>query len=234
MIEIVALHRIPIKIYQLFQEHGLSIHVEKGNYIFREGERAENIFFVLDGAIQISKETESGKELTIRICGTNGMIGESSLFCKLNYHSTTAKALEPTNVLALHTASLELLLTEHPSLLVEYLEWLQIENLKHQSRLRDLVLNGKKGALFSTLIRLANTYGETRHDNEVFINFALTNTEIANLCATSREMINRMLNDLKKHNIISFEKGYITILDLQFLKDEIACENCPLHICRID
>ncbi|WP_332650346.1 Crp/Fnr family transcriptional regulator [Lysinibacillus sp. 54212] len=126
------------------------------------------------------------------------------------------------------------MLTEHPSLLVEYLTWLQTENLKHQSRIRDLVLNGKKGALFSTLIRLANTYGEFRHDNEVFINFTLTNTEIANLCATSREMINRMLNDLKKHNIITFDKGYITILDLQFLKDEIACENCPLHICRID
>ncbi|UZN00159.1 helix-turn-helix domain-containing protein [Lysinibacillus sp. MHQ-1] len=31
-----------------------------------------------------------------------------------------------------------------------------------------------------------------------FIEFQLTNTEIANLCATSREMINRMLNDLKK------------------------------------
>ena len=47
-------------------------------------------------------------------------------------------------------------------------------------------------------------------------------------------MINRMLNDLKKHRIISFDKGYITIHDLQFLKDEISCENCPLTICRID
>ena len=117
---------------------------------------------------------------------------------------------------------------------MEYLKWLQIENMKHQSRLRDLVLNGKKGALFSTLIRLGNTYGEFRSDNEVLINFPLTNTEIANLCATSREMINRMLNDLKKHHIISFNKGYITIHNLQFLKDEIACENCPLNICRID
>ena len=156
------------------------------------------------------------------------------MFCKVNYHSVTVKALETSQLLSLHTHTLELLLSENPQLLVEYLKWLQIENMKHQSRLRDLVLNGKKGALFSTLIRLANTYGEFRSDNEVLIKFPLTNTEIANLCATSREMINRMLNDLKKHHIISFDKSYNTIHDFQFLKDEIACENCPLNICRID
>ncbi len=97
-----------------------------------------------------------------------------------------------------------------------------------------MILNGKKGALFSTLIRLSNTYGKPLENDTIYIDLPLTNTEIANLCATSREMINRMLNDLKKHNIISFEKGYITIHDLQFLKDEISCENCPLQICRID
>ena len=47
-------------------------------------------------------------------------------------------------------------------------------------------------------------------------------------------MINRMLNDLKKHHIISFEKGFITIHDLNFLKKEIECADCPLAICRID
>ena len=234
MIVIVALHSMPKKIFNLFENHGLIIKVDKGSHIFREGERAENIFFIRNGAIQISKETEQGKELTIRISGANSIIGESAMFCKVNYHSTTAKALETSHLLALHTDTLELLLSESPPLLVEYLKWVQIENMKHQSRLRDLVLNGKKGALFSTLIRLGNTYGEFRSDNEVFINFPLNNTEIANLCATSREMINRMLNDLKKHRIISFDKGYITIHDVQFLKDEISCENCPLTICRID
>ena len=106
--------------------------------------------------------------------------------------------------------------------------------MKNQTRTRDIVLHGKKGALFSTLIRLANTYGEKRDANSIFINFSLTNTEIANLCATSREMINRILNDLKKHHIISFEKGFITIHDLNFLKNEIECADCPLAICRID
>lgn len=81
---------------------------------------------------------------------------------------------------------------------------------------------------------MSNTYGEITDDNNIFINFNLTNTEIANLCSTSREMINRMLNDLRKQNILSIEKGYITIHDLNYLKAEICCDNCPIEICRID
>ena len=222
------------KIHALFKQHGERIKIEKDSNFFREGKRAEAIFYIESGSIQISQETESGKELTMRICGPASIIGESSLFSHLSYNSMSAKVLEPSTLLVLSRRSMEQLLTEQPMMMVEYLKWLQIENFKHQSRLRDLVVNGKKGALFSTLIRLANTYGKPLDGGAIVIDVPFTNFEIANLCGTSREMINRMLNDLKKHHILSFDKGYITIHDLKFLKDEIACENCPLQICRID
>lgn len=222
------------KIHALFKHHGERIKVEKDSKIFLEGKRAEAIFYIEYGSIQISQETESGKELTMRICGPASIIGESSLFCHLSYNSMSAKVLKPSTLLVLSRKSLEHLLTEQPMMMVEYLKWLQIENYKHQSRLRDLIVNGKKGALFSTLIRLANTYGKPLDNSAIVIDVPFTNSEIANLCGTSREMINRMLNDLKKHHILSFDKGYITIHDFKFLKDEIACENCPLQICRID
>ncbi|KPN97462.1 Crp/Fnr family transcriptional regulator [Lysinibacillus sp. ZYM-1] len=222
------------KIMDLFQKHGVFIKVNKGSKIFLEGERAKEIYYIKSGVISISQETETGKELTIRICGPDSIIGEGSLFCNLVYNSMTAKVLESSTLYVLSRKSLEHLLEEQPTIMVEYMKWLQTENLKHQSRLRDLVLNGKKGALFSTLIRLSNTYGKPLEDGSIFIDFQLTNTEIANLCATSREMINRMLNDLKKHDVLTFDKGFITIHDLQFFKNEIACENCPLQICRID
>lgn len=231
MNEIIAFQE---KMIELFIENGLPLKAEKDSHIFQEGERAEDIYFIKNGTVQISQETESGRELTIRICGKGVIIGENSMFCHINYHSTTAKAIENTELLSLSKPKLEMLLTQHSSLLIDYLKWIQVENIKNQTRMRDLVLHGKKGALFSTLIRLANTYGKDLADGAIFINFSLTNTEIANLCATSREMINRMLNDLKKHGIITFEKGYITILNLAFLKKEIECADCPLAICRID
>ncbi|MDN4492286.1 Crp/Fnr family transcriptional regulator [Ureibacillus aquaedulcis] len=227
---------LSVGIYRLFEEHGLLVKVEKGNHIFHEGESAGDLFFIANGSIQISKETENGKELTFRVCGKKSIIGECSLFGPTTFHSTTAKAITNSELLVLNKNSLEMILTEQPSLMIEYLKWIQNENLKNQSLIRDLVIHGKKGALFSTLIRLSNTYGKLLHDNDnqYFIDLHLTNTDVANMCSTSREMINRMLNDLKKQKIITFEKGYITILDLNYLKQEISCENCPTSICRID
>lgn len=222
------------KMVELFLQHGQLVRFEREHHIFQEGERADDIFFIKNGAVQINQQTESGKELTLRICRTGVMIGENSMFCHIQYHSTSAKATEPSELLVLSKSKLEVLLTGQPSLLIDYLMWMQVENIKNQTRMRDLVLHGKKGALFSTLIRLANTYGEKKEDHSIFINFSLTNTEIANFCATSREMINRMLNDLKNHHILSFEKGFITIHNLDFLKKEIECADCPLAICRID
>ncbi|WP_234447667.1 Crp/Fnr family transcriptional regulator [Viridibacillus soli] len=229
-----AIKTIPTKIHSLFEEHGTLLKIAKGNHIFLEGERTHDVFFVVSGKVRISKETESGNELTIRICGSNNLIGESTIFCSIGYSSTTATAMEPTTILAIDNNMLELYLSQEPSLMIECMRWLQFQNMKNQSRLRDLLLHGKKGALYSTLIRLANTYGETLDDGSISINYALTNNELANLCATSREVINRMLNDLKKNNIITFDKSIITVLNLQFLKDECECENCPLQICRID
>lgn len=225
---------LPSEFFRIFNEHGLLIKVEKGCHIFREGENATDVFLIKSGAIQINKETENGKELTFRVCGKNSVIGECTFFSPSTPYSTTAKAITPTDLLSISKQNLELLLTEQPSLMIEYLKWLQNENLKNRSLLRDLLLHGKKGALFSTLIRLSNTYGEKINENQYFINYNLTNTDIANMCSTSREVINRMLNDLKKRNIVTFDKGYITILDLNFLKEEICCENCPVSICRID
>ncbi len=207
VILLVVLNHTSLNFHSLFETHGQLLKFDKGFQIFQEGESARDIYLVKQGKIQISKESEIGKELTLRISGRGSILGETTLFNIENVHSTSAIALFPSEVFLLNKDSLEMLLTEQPVLLIEYLKWLQNENIKNQSLIRDLVMNGKKGALYSTLIRLSNTYGEMISENKVFINFNLTNTEIANLCSTSREMVNRMLSDLRKENIISMDKG---------------------------
>ncbi|WP_320940359.1 cyclic nucleotide-binding domain-containing protein [Lysinibacillus capsici] len=136
------------KIKDLFQNHGVFIKVNKGNKIFLEGERAKEIYYIQSGVISISQESETGKELTIRICGPDNIIGEGSLFCNLVYNSMTAKVLEPSTLYVLSRKSLEHLLEEQPTVMVEYMKWLQTENLKHQSRVGALLFKGKKCAIF--------------------------------------------------------------------------------------
>ncbi|WP_245243500.1 helix-turn-helix domain-containing protein, partial [Mesobacillus selenatarsenatis] len=60
------------------------------------------------------------------------------------------------------------------------------------------------------------------------------NQELANFCGTSREVVNRLLSELRKSNIISIDKGFITVHALNVLKREIDCENCPVEVCNIE
>jgi len=43
-----------------------------------------------------------------------------------------------------------------------------------------------------------------------------------------------MLADLKKHDVIEMRGHLILIKDIDFLKNEIHCENCGREICNIE
>ena len=77
------------------------------------------------------------------------------------------------------------------------MKWMGIDQQKTQTKFRDLMLHGKKGALYSTLIRLSNSYG-VKKENGVLIDLVLTNQDLANFCGMTREVVNRMLAELKK------------------------------------
>ena len=96
-----------------------------------------------------------------------------------------------------------------------------------------MVLYGKKGALYSTLIRLSNSYGK-EVDGGILITVPLTNQELANYSATARESLNRMLSELRKQNIIELRGNLIFIKDISYLRREIECENCGKEICNIE
>lgn len=228
------LKQLPNIVIDIFLNHGIIHKFDKNHAIFIEGETADFIFLVQDGRVAVSKETASGKELTLRISSKNDCIGENILFTPLNSYPTSAKTIEATTVLVLPRKKLEQHLQQEPTSFAACIQWLQVQSMREQSKLRDLLLHGKKGALFSTIIRLVNTYGVQQDDGSFFIPQKFTNTELANLCGTSREVINRLLQDLKKQQIISEKSGQLTVHNLPFLKAACECDNCPDFICRIN
>lgn len=209
------------------------IKIEKGTYLYQEGTHANELYIVLSGKIQIGKITPDGRELTMRICGKDDIAGELTLFSTPSKYMLNAKVIEDGEVAIYRKEDIEQKLEENNRLALEFMKWMSDYFRRTQTKFRDLVLHGKKGALYSTLIRLSNSYG-TKKDDGIHISLPLTNQELANFCGTSREVVNRMLSDLRKNNIISMDKGKITIHNMQFLRKEIDCENCPVDICNID
>jgi CRP-like cAMP-binding protein len=228
-----SIKEIPVKLTQLFDTVHHMKKIEKGTFLFQEGSVANELYIVQSGIIQISKIIPDGRELTLRMCSKGDFIGELDLFSPAPKYLLSARVAESGEVAVIMKDVLEEKLAKNHELSLEFMKWMSQQYRKTQTRFRDLVLHGKKGALYSTLIRITNSYGIKTNDG-ILIELPLTNQELANFCGTSREVVNRLLSDLRKTGIISIDKGSITIHDLDYLKNEIDCEDCSPEICKID
>ncbi|WP_031308529.1 Crp/Fnr family transcriptional regulator [Mesobacillus boroniphilus] len=209
------------------------IKFKKGEFLFREGQEAKEMFIILSGKVQISKMNAEGKELYLRLCNENDIVGELTLFTVGPRYLFNAKVVEDGEAAAVNIENLEHTLFNNSKLAYQFLKWMNDHIRKTITKFRDLVLHGKKGALYSTLIRLSNSYG-IQKDDGIHINVSITNQDLANYCGTARESVSRMLGELRDERIISINKKRIIIHDLDYLKQQIDCENCPIEYCNIE
>ncbi|ANU09547.1 Crp/Fnr family transcriptional regulator [Planococcus antarcticus DSM 14505] len=207
--------------------------LKKDHYLFHEGDAIEGIFIIRSGKIRIEKVTPNGRELTLKICGPDQLVGEVTIFSEAPKYMLDARAIEDTVCLHISINDLEEALLSNGRLAMAFMKWMGIDQQKTQTKFRDLLLHGKKGALYSTLIRLSNSYG-VQTEKGILIDIVLTNQDLANFCGMTREVVNRLLRDLNKNGILSLYEGKILLHDREHLKTETNCENCPIYLCKID
>lgn len=224
---------MPVSLSSLLDTVHHTRKIEKGAFLFQEGTPADEMYIVQSGIVQISKIIPDGRELTLRMCSKGDFVGEFTLFSTSPKYTLSARVVESGEVAVIMRDVLEEKLTQDHKLSLEFIKWMSRQYRKTQAKFRDLVLHGKKGALYSTLIRISNSYG-SKTNGGIQIELPLTNQELANFCGTSREVVNRLLSELRKEGIISINKGTITIHDIDYLKREIDCEDCSVEICQAD
>lgn len=220
-------------IINFIKEEGKIETYDHHQFIYQAEDPSDTIYLIQEGNVLINRVLEDGKEFSLKMLGPRSIFGTTTLFCGAKKHSLFARTKTKTTVYKMPVVQFENAILNDEVLKYEWLLFIQNENAKQEYRFRDLFTLGKKGALYSTLIRLSNTYG-TYTDEGMLLNVDLTNNELANFCSTTRESVNRMISELKSKNVIKTEGKRITILDMQYLKDEINCENCPINICRIE
>ncbi|WP_416151275.1 Crp/Fnr family transcriptional regulator [Salipaludibacillus sp. HK11] len=215
----------------LLLKNGLEIQVKSGSYLFYEGDFPEHVYLIRSGKVRLSKMTSEGKEFSVHLKQRDELVGEVGLFNEMSI-SVTAEVTDDATMVRFDRHTLEELFRQNGEIAVAFMKWFARHTQSTQAKFRDLILCGKTGALYSTLIRFSNSYGINK-DEGILINVHLTNQDIANYIGTTRESVNRMLNDLKKSSILTMDHGYITIQDIQYLKKYLHCGDCPVEICTI-
>ncbi|WP_409344664.1 Crp/Fnr family transcriptional regulator [Paenibacillus sp. MBLB4367] len=205
--------------------------VKAGSYLFWEGDDASRLYYIRSGRVKLRKTTEEGKDLILSLMQKGDLIGEMACGGMVAY-GFSAEVIEDAEIGVLPWNELERLLAANGSLAFPFMNWLGHMNRVTQSKIRDLLLFGKQGALASTLIRLGNSFGVSTSEG-IFIDIKLTNNELADMIGTARESVNRMLASLKDEGTIELRDGKIVIRRLENLRSICNCSACPLDICRM-
>jgi len=207
---------------------------EAGSYLFWEGEPTGKLYYIKSGKVKLRKSTEEGKDFILSILQAGDMLCEPGDGMNA-VHTFSAEVIEDTRLGVIQWRDLEILLYRHGDFAVKFMNWMALMHRVTESKFRDLLLFGKPGALASTLIRLANSYGVLGSEG-IAISLMLTNTELAEFIGTTRESVNRMLNGLREEGVIDIRKGRLIILNLKALQTICqcpACPACPKEVCRI-
>lgn len=200
-------------------------------YLFWEGDHAEHLFYVKSGHVILSKSTDDGKEFTMHNYEAGDLIGTANPF-EVSRYNYSARVFKDAEIGIINPRELEPLLLQYSDLSLAFMKWMGFHHRLLQTRLRDLMLFGKTGALSSTLIRLSNSYGESRGEH-VYIRNKVTHSEISNMIGATRESVNRMLRELRLNGAIDYESGHIIIKDIEQLRAQCQCEYCPIQLCRV-
>lgn len=227
-------HQTNNKALSLLRNHiEIEKFFKKDESLFEPGDPIEYLYIVLSGIVVISQPIMDGREISLRLCKSGDLIGDSTLFSNHGQkHVLHASAFRESLIGYIHQQTLDKLIEDDVDLARSLMGEISESSLRDNMKMIDLVMYGRRGALFSTLIRLSNSYGIQKNDS-IFINLALTNQELANFCGTTRESINRLLRDLRNKKIISVKNKYITIHNINYLKEELNCSSCPVTLCSI-
>lgn len=222
----------PDQLISQIEKKGNSVTFKKGEFIYHPGDPTAYIYIVQKGLVFISRMQAEGAELATNLLKEKGIFGAVTLFCGPKVHTASAKAKTDVTVYRLPQKEFEVLVLSNEDLKTEWMRWMEIDRQRAMTKIRDSVMYGKLGALCSNLIRLSNSFGETVPEG-TRITTKITNQELGLICGTSREVINRLLGDLKRQGTISVEQKIITIHDMDKLRHLINCENCHIDVCQI-
>lgn len=190
---------------------------KKRSHIFMEGEPREAVFFIKSGVIKAYKVDTEGNEQVISFLQKNDMFPHVGFFDNAPYPATT-EVIQDAELLVIRIEDFDELLISYPQIAVKVMKIMGKRMLQLQQRVQELISGDVFHRVIRALLRLAAEYGEEREDG-IFIYMPVTNQDFANMVGTSRETINRTLNQLKKEHLLDINRQGILIYDLEALRE---------------
>ena len=191
---------------------------ENGNLIFLEETKGENLFFVVEGSVKVTRLSKDGREVILAMLNAGDFFGEMSL---LDGESRSANviALEDTEVLSLYRDDFLDVLHEYPKIAIQLLKEMTSRLRKSDRQIVSLSLSDAEKRIALCIVRFADEQG-TIKNGQVTIPKIPIQQDIANMAGTSRETVSRAMSLLTEEKYIERNGKELKILNYKnFIKE---------------
>ncbi|MFN7140344.1 MAG: Crp/Fnr family transcriptional regulator [Limisphaerales bacterium] len=189
-------------------EIAVSKSLEKGEYLFREGDPSHGFYIVQRGAINIHRVSAIGKEQTIYIFRVGESFAEASLAIDAGYPAD-ARAVEHTQVLLIQKAGFVLLLKRHPELALRMLAAMSLHLRALVGQIQDLTMRDVETRLANWLVKRCP---DLKSSKPAHIGLTTTKRVLAAELGTCSETFSRTLAKFRELGLISVSGKNITVL----------------------
>lgn len=186
---------------------GVHRRYRRGTLLIQEGETGDTLYIVLQGRLRTYLADDSGKELTLGICGPLEYVGEMSL--DGGPRSAHVEALEASVCSVVTRETLLAYIADHPGFALELMRRLIRRARLATESARSVALTDVYGRLVRLLNQLAC---EPNPQGLRALRERITHQAMAQHLACSREMVSRLLRDLETGGYIAVQDRWITLL----------------------
>ena len=198
-----------------------TIHVKKGEVIFKEGDAVKGIYFIYKGTVKIHKKWGDDKELIIRIANDGNIFGHRGLGSNI-ISPITATALASTTYCFIDLEFFQSTVKVNHEFLYQLMMFFADELRESEKRMRNLAHMSVKARVCEALLQLKKKFGV---NEEGFIGFSLSRQDLSSFVGATYETVFRIINELTEEKVITTLGKDIKIINEAMLANIINKQN---------
>jgi len=175
----------------------------KSQAIFKQGERADAVFYIENGRVKLSVVSGAGKGAVIAMMEHGSFFGEGCLAGQ-PLRMSTATAIEPVTVMRVDMKTMIRLLRQKPAFAESFTTHLLLRNIRIEEDLVDQLFNSSEKRLARILLLLAHFGKESKPEPLVT---QLSQETLAGMIGTTRSRVSYFMNKFRKLGFIKYNGG---------------------------
>jgi len=186
--------------------HGKSVvTIRRKEAIFSQGDAADAVFYLQNGAVKLTVVSKQGKEAVVGIVGPDMFFGEG---CLAGQHTriSTATATADAAVIRFEKKGMIRLLHTNPKFSELFTAYLLSRNIRFEEDLVDQLFNSSEKRLARVLLLLAH-FGKDGKQEPVVPK--ISQEILAGMIGTTRSRVSHFMNKFRKLGFIDYNGGLV-------------------------